>query len=108
DGVVIIDQWHDQAATTYTATRTITAGDHEVRVEYYEHAGAAVVQVNWSATGVAPPSITTLTPNSATAGGPAFTLTVDGANFQSGGTIFYNGHAEGATATFVSSTRLTT
>jgi hypothetical protein len=105
DDVPIIDQWHDQGATTYTATRTVTAGDHEVRVEYYEHGGAAVVQASWSATGVPAPSITTLTPSTATAGGPAFTLTVDGAAFVSGAKVFWNGHAE--VTTFVSPTRLT-
>src|SRR5439155_10969118 len=69
DGVVIIDQWHDQQATTYTVTRAVTAGVHEVKVEYYEKTGDAVIQVSWTGGGTGqPPTITTLTPNSAAAG----------------------------------------
>ncbi|PYM24538.1 MAG: hypothetical protein DMD78_08645 [Candidatus Rokuibacteriota bacterium] len=106
DGAVIIDQWHDQAATTYTATRTVTAGEHEVRVEYYERGGDAVVQVSWAGNTAAPaPTLTTLTPSRATAGGPAFTLTADGTNFASGATVLWNGAAR--TTTFVSATRVT-
>ena len=44
DGTTIIDGWRDQSATTYTATRTLTAGPHTVEVEYYEH--------GWDATAV--------------------------------------------------------
>src|SRR5207237_10227673 len=98
-------QWHDEPATTYTATRTLTAGDHEVKVEYYEHGGAAVIQVSWTGSGPLPPTLTTLTPNTATAGGPAFTLTADGSNFVSGATVLWNGVPR--TTTFVSATRLT-
>src|SRR5207237_2876620 len=36
DGVAVIDQFHDQPATTYTATVNVAAGPHEVKVEYYE------------------------------------------------------------------------
>src|SRR5205823_5210393 len=49
DGVLVIDQWHDGSATTYTATRPLTAGDHEVKVEYYERFGAAIIQAGWTA-----------------------------------------------------------
>jgi hypothetical protein len=106
DGTLIIDGWKDQPATTYTATRTLTAGAHEVRIEYYERGGDAVIQGSWAQSGAPPaPVITTLTPNTATAGGPGFTLTVDGSGFVSGSTVFWNGHAEATT--FVSATRLT-
>ena len=106
DGALIIDGWKDQPATTYTATRTLTAGAHEVKIEYYERGGDAVIQASWALTGgPATPAISTLTPNTATAGGPGFTLTVDGSGFVSGSTVFWNGHAEATT--FVSATRLT-
>jgi glucose/arabinose dehydrogenase len=49
DGVLLIDRWLDQSATTYTATRTLTAGPHQVRVDYYEHAGDALARVSWNA-----------------------------------------------------------
>src|SRR5207302_6457970 len=100
DGTLIIDGWKDQGATTYTATRTVTSGNHQIKVEYYEHTGNAVIQVAWGGGPVSGPILTTLTPNSATAGGPAFTLTVDGSNFVSGATLLWNGAAR--TTTFVS------
>jgi hypothetical protein len=48
DGVRIIDQWKDQPPTTYTARRTLSAGAHEVKVEYYERSGAAVCKLFWA------------------------------------------------------------
>jgi hypothetical protein len=104
DGVQIIDGWRDQPATTYTATRTVTAGEHEVKVEYYDRQWDAVAQVSWVA-GVPAPTLTTLTPGTATAGGAGFTLTADGTNFVSGATVLWNGAPR--TTTFVSGTRMT-
>jgi hypothetical protein len=51
------------------------------------------------------PTITTLSPPSATAGGPAFTLTVNGTNFVSAAVVSFGGLAK--TTTFVSATQLT-
>jgi uncharacterized repeat protein (TIGR01451 family) len=51
------------------------------------------------------PTLTSLSPSSATAGGAAFTLTVNGTNFISGATV--NWGASPRTATFVSPTQLT-
>lgn len=51
------------------------------------------------------PSITILNPNTATAGGGAFTLTVTGTNFVSGSTVQWNGSER--TTTFNNSTLLT-
>jgi hypothetical protein len=42
DGTLLIDQWKDQPPTTCTASRLVTAGTHEVMVEYYEHTEGAV------------------------------------------------------------------
>ena len=50
DEQLIIDQWRDQSATAYTVTRSMTAGYHSVRLEYYERAGDAVCQLSWSTT----------------------------------------------------------
>lgn len=50
-GTLLIDQWHDQSATTYTRNITLAAGTYGLRVEYYEHHGDAVAEVSWSATG---------------------------------------------------------
>jgi hypothetical protein len=51
------------------------------------------------------PSITSLSPSSATAGAAAQTLTINGTNFLSSSTVTYNSVAH--TATFVNSTQLT-
>lgn len=51
------------------------------------------------------PAVTTLSPASVTAGGGAFTLTVNGSNFVSGSVVRWNGGNR--TTTFVSDTRLT-
>ena len=48
DGQILLDRWVDQSATTYTATRTLTAGLHEVKVEYYDAVLDAVARVSWS------------------------------------------------------------
>jgi len=104
DGTLIIDGWRDQPATTYTTTRAVTSGNHQIKVEYYERGGDAVIQVAWGGSTSAP-TLTSLTPSSATAGGPAFTLTASGTNFVTGATVLWNGAAR--TTTFVSSTQLT-
>lgn len=52
-----------------------------------------------------PPTLTSISPSSATAGGPAFTLTVDGTGFVSGAAVRWNGAER--TTTFVGATRLT-
>jgi hypothetical protein len=51
------------------------------------------------------PALTTLVPSSATAGGGAFTLTVNGSNFVSGSAVRWNGAAR--TTTFVNATQVT-
>ncbi len=50
DGTAVIDQWHDQTGpTTYSATTSLAAGAHQVKVEYYENTGSATAQVSWAA-----------------------------------------------------------
>ena len=48
DGVRIIDEWRDQAATTFTARRQLSAGTHQVKVEYYERLYNAQCSLSWS------------------------------------------------------------
>ena len=47
DDVAIINEWHDQAATTYSAEIVLSPGVHEIRVEYYENGYAALVQFGY-------------------------------------------------------------
>ena len=64
DGTLVINAWVDQGATTYTGTRTLTAGTHQVRVEYYDNEVDAVAQVSWTGGGAdtTAPTITARTP----------------------------------------------
>ena len=48
DNRLVIDQWYDHAAQTFTADVDLTAGHHLVRVEYYENMGYAVAKVSWA------------------------------------------------------------
>jgi len=61
--------------------------------------------IKGSSTTAAQPTITSLSPSSASAGGAAFTLTVNGTNFVSGATVNWGGSA--LTTTYVSATELT-
>jgi hypothetical protein len=45
DGALIIDRWGSKG--TSTATRTMTAGAHTVRVEWIERTGSANVRLTW-------------------------------------------------------------
>jgi len=44
---LIVDDWRDRQAGWSTVDRFISRGTHDVRVEYYEHTGSAVLQVVW-------------------------------------------------------------
>lgn len=49
DGVLIIDKWVDQPATTYGAAVNFVAGqDYEIKVEYYEKSGGAEIHLGRS------------------------------------------------------------
>ena len=54
DGELIVDQWHDASNVTYSAERTLSAGTHAVRVEYYENRGDAQIQLWWERPGEFP------------------------------------------------------
>jgi hypothetical protein len=47
DDQLKIDEWRDQAATTYNVDLNLSAGNHDIRLEYYQSAGAAQVRLNW-------------------------------------------------------------
>jgi surface antigen len=42
DGQLVIDEWIDQPASEYKTTLALAAGDHAVKMEYYENSGGAV------------------------------------------------------------------
>jgi LysM repeat protein len=45
DGVLVIDQWRVQPATNYSVERDLTAGNHKVRVDFFENTGAALIKL---------------------------------------------------------------
>jgi len=47
DGVLVINAWQDGASREVTADHALPAGNHSLRVEYYERAGVALIQVWW-------------------------------------------------------------
>jgi hypothetical protein len=47
DNVLVIDKWIDQGPTTYTVSKALTAGDHALKIEYYEHWVGATAKFNF-------------------------------------------------------------
>jgi len=37
DGILLIDEWHDSAPTEYVAVRQLSAGNHNIRIDYYQN-----------------------------------------------------------------------
>ncbi len=48
DDQLIIEEWHAHLPRTYSATRYLGPGYHQVRVTYFEYTGKASVRVWWS------------------------------------------------------------
>jgi hypothetical protein len=46
DNALVIDEWHDSSSTTYTAMPYLSSGQHDWRVEFYQHAGTASLRVD--------------------------------------------------------------
>lgn len=49
DDTLLIDSWYDSQSHTVAANTYLSAGDHHLKVEYYEAGGGAVAQLSWSA-----------------------------------------------------------
>jgi len=84
DGRLLIDQWHLSAPTTYQAEVYLTAGDHSLRVEYYEHTGLALAQLWWERIQVYPDWKGEYFPNPYLQGNPALVRSDIGINFDWG------------------------
>lgn len=54
DGVLLINRWNEGASVSYSADRWLSAGNHSLRVEYYENTGVAQLQVWWGRLGEFP------------------------------------------------------
>jgi beta-glucosidase len=48
DNQLIINQWHDQGATTYRAYRSLTGNtEYDIKLEYYENLGLSEMRMGW-------------------------------------------------------------
>jgi hypothetical protein len=47
DDTLLIDEWHDHPATTYSQQIELAAGNHTLKVEYYENLGLAEARLTW-------------------------------------------------------------
>lgn len=47
DRAPVIDNWTDHGPTTDMGTANLTAGLHELVLEFYENGGGAVISINW-------------------------------------------------------------
>ena len=57
DGVLTLNEWRSQASG-FERQRTLTAGDHEIKVEYYEGSATSTVQLDWELLTPAPSTAT--------------------------------------------------
>jgi hypothetical protein len=93
-----------QLTAAIPASDIAAAGTLSITVFNPTPGGGTSMALTLTVTGSAP-SLASISPNNATAGGPAFTMTANGSNFVSGATVQVNG--SNRTTTFVSATQLT-
>lgn len=48
NGQLIIDQWREQQATSFTADLSVSAGSVPIKMEYYDNGGTAVAALTWT------------------------------------------------------------
>jgi hypothetical protein len=56
DNAVVLDKWVDQGETQYTVTKTLTAGNHTIRFEFYDHTVDAVAKMSYVLVGSPTPT----------------------------------------------------
>lgn len=55
NGELVLNGWWDHGVETFSTNRYLPAGHHEIRVEYYERGGAAVIKFALALAGQPPP-----------------------------------------------------
>jgi tripartite motif-containing protein 71 len=58
DNSLLLESWRDPQSATFTVDRSLTAGYHELRLEYYDATGAASVRLSWMALPTPTPTAT--------------------------------------------------
>lgn len=72
---LFLNGWWDHGVRTFTTDRDMPAGQHEVRVEFYERSGAAVVKFALDTISTTPPGSPTATATPVSPGAPTATPT---------------------------------
>jgi hypothetical protein len=57
NNALIIDQWREQGATTYTSNIYLPGGTIPLRLEYFDYVGGATAQLRWERADEPPPTI---------------------------------------------------
>jgi len=79
-GVLLVNRWYDQAASTHSAEIDWSGGLMPVKVEYYEHTGLAQASLTWER----------VTPPTNPSGQPTATVNTAYLNFRSGPGVSYS------------------
>ncbi|MCS7059723.1 MAG: PA14 domain-containing protein [Anaerolineae bacterium] len=67
NGVLVIDEWRDGALRDVSTDLTLAAGEHDLRIEYYERGGRAAIALTYVRVSFTPTSTPSRTPAPATA-----------------------------------------
>jgi PA14 domain len=88
DGQRVLDKWIGQSRTTYTVTRQLAQGAHQIVLEYFEGSGDAVAKLEYERTADPPPPVEPFTAeyfdNTELSGAPVLTRTDDAIDFDWG------------------------
>ena len=88
DGQLVLNHWTLQGPTTYTATRHLDEGTHNIVLEYFENGGGAVAQFSFGPTNDPPPAVVPFAAeyfdNTALAGSPVLTRSDETVDFDWG------------------------
>jgi hypothetical protein len=47
DGTLVLDEWHGNNGTAFCGDHWVSTGTYDVKVEYYEHGGKALIYMWW-------------------------------------------------------------
>jgi hypothetical protein len=80
DGAVKLDKWILQGPTTYTVDVALGAGDHALRLDWFENTGGAVAKLSWQSVTAAAPAVDSASQSGAETADLAWAHTVSGNN----------------------------
>lgn len=75
DNQLLIDKWIDQPPTSYTFDKVVTAGTHNIKVEFYENQAGALAQFSFAKIATSPTPTLTPTPTKTPTPTPSPTIT---------------------------------